>query len=101
MKPPPPLFLERRGYRRRRLIDAARFLPALGAALWALPLLWGGEGRSTTGFALVFAVWAGLIAAAFALSRSLARGEPAGGDPAGLDGAPPGPAGRPGQGRAG
>lgn len=36
----PSLFLERQSYRRRRLADAARLLPFLGAAMLALPLLW-------------------------------------------------------------
>lgn len=38
--PPPPVFLERQSYRRRRLMDAARLLPLLGALLFAVPLLW-------------------------------------------------------------
>lgn len=36
----PPIFLERETYRRRRIMDAARLLPLLGVALFALPLLW-------------------------------------------------------------
>lgn len=35
-----PIFLERRSYRQRRLMDAARLLPVLGALLWMVPLLW-------------------------------------------------------------
>ncbi|MFD1194155.1 hypothetical protein ACFQ3C_05695 [Seohaeicola saemankumensis] len=35
-----PVFLERRSYRQRRLTDAARLLPVLGALLWLVPLLW-------------------------------------------------------------
>ncbi|MDW4496849.1 hypothetical protein R5H30_02565 [Sulfitobacter sp. D35] len=35
-----PLFLERRGYRVRRLMDAVRFWPVIGLVLWMLPLLW-------------------------------------------------------------
>ncbi|AXI47074.1 hypothetical protein C1J03_14240 [Sulfitobacter sp. SK012] len=35
-----PVFLERKTYRRRRLMDAVRFLPFVGAALWLLPVLW-------------------------------------------------------------
>ena len=44
------VFLERETYRRRRIMDAARLLPLLGVALFALPLLWpkpgdpGGDG---------------------------------------------------------
>lgn len=36
----PTVFLERQSYRRRRLTDAARLLPYLGAALFCVPLLW-------------------------------------------------------------
>lgn len=35
-----PLFLARRAYRQRRLTDAARFLPLLGAFLFLLPIFW-------------------------------------------------------------
>lgn len=35
-----PVFLERRSYRQRRLMDAARLLPLLGVLLWLIPLLW-------------------------------------------------------------
>ena len=35
-----PLFLERRSYRRRRVMDAVRLLPLLGFVLWMVPLMW-------------------------------------------------------------
>lgn len=38
-----PLFLARADYRRRRLRDAARLLPVVGALLMLLPLLWQGQ----------------------------------------------------------
>ncbi len=69
-RPPRQLFLERQTYRRRRMMDAARLLPLLGAALLAVPLLWpqpapesGGEGgvAMSAAIAYVFTVWAGLI----------------------------------------
>ena len=73
----PPIFLERRSYRRRRLWDAVRMLPFLGAVLWMVPLMWprpdGVEEQGvTTSAALlyIFAVWVGL---AF-VARLLARG---------------------------
>ncbi|MFV0514181.1 MAG: hypothetical protein ACK5MY_11210 [Jhaorihella sp.] len=64
-----PVFLERRSYRRRRLSDAARLLPLLGAALFAVPLLWPGaeagdaDRQIPTSDAVlyIFAVWAGLV----------------------------------------
>ncbi|WP_120633357.1 hypothetical protein [Ruegeria sp. EL01] len=63
----PSVFLERQSYRRRRLTDAARLLPFLGAALFALPLLWPGlsaEGQAvplSSAMFYIFACWGGLI----------------------------------------
>ena len=60
-----PLFLERRSYRKRRLMDAVRLLPLLGLALWMVPVLWGvpGVDGQDAGIAMssalryVFGVW--------------------------------------------
>ncbi len=71
MKRPAPLFLARRGYRLRRMMDAARVLPALGAFLFLMPLLWGG-GTTGGGILFVFGIWAGLIAVAAVLAGPLA-----------------------------
>lgn len=72
--PRPPVFLERQTYRRRRLMDAARLMPILGAVLFALPLLWPEPespaviaGRAepvpmSAALTYVFGVWAALIA---------------------------------------
>ena len=38
--PRAPIFLEKRGYRQRRMMDAVRLLPFLGLMLWMVPLLW-------------------------------------------------------------
>ena len=66
---PPPVFLERQSYRRRRLSDAARLLPLLGAALFAVPLLWPTAEDAGTGIApmptsvaitYLFSIWAAL-----------------------------------------
>ncbi|WP_126977990.1 hypothetical protein [Frigidibacter oleivorans] len=86
-----PLFLARRSYRRRRMMDAARLLPVFGALALMLPILWrapgAAGGRSTaTGTVYVFVVWALLIGLAFVLARRL---RPAIGDEAD----PPEPAG--------
>jgi peptidoglycan/LPS O-acetylase OafA/YrhL len=74
-RPKPPLFLERDSYRRRRVADAARVLPVLGALLFLVPLLWApGETHApdtAPGGLYVFLVWGGLILAAFLLSRRL------------------------------
>lgn len=73
-----PLFLERRSYRRRRLIDMARLLPVLACFLWMIPLLWsGGDGTAPTGRAMlyIFSIWIVLIAISALISRRLARTE--------------------------
>ncbi len=77
MKPPakPPVFLERASYRQRRLGDAARFLPLLGAVLWLIPLLWASDGPEAPSQAgmvsYIFIVWLVLILLAAILSRAL------------------------------
>lgn len=70
---PTPVFLERRGYRRRRLADAARLLPLFGVTLLAIPLLWPSPGPEavaagqtqavsmSVAFLYVFGIWALLI----------------------------------------
>jgi hypothetical protein len=77
MKPPakPPVFLERASYRQRRLGDAARFLPVLGAILWLIPLLWASDGQEAPSNAgmvtYIFVIWLVLIVLAAVLSRLL------------------------------
>lgn len=81
----PSVFLERQSYRRRRLMDAARLLPILGAAMIALPLLWpdDGEGAGSVPLSIamfyIFACWAVLILISvvfgFAARRLAAREE--------------------------
>ncbi|MFA8388284.1 MAG: hypothetical protein ACEPO2_21910 [Pelagibaca sp.] len=72
----PTVFHERRTYRRRRVMDAARVAPGLALILWALPMVWPqtGEGTvsSATALIYIFAVWAGVILLTWALSRLLA-----------------------------
>ena len=72
---PNPVFLEHSGYRQRRLRDALRMLPVLGAVLWLLPLfLSGPEGGAPGNAAMLvylFGVWIGLILLAWILSRNL------------------------------
>jgi hypothetical protein len=78
----PSVFLERESYRRRRLMDAARLLPILGALLFMLPLLWPDPdpGEATNGIAMssamiyVFAVWIGLIGAIFLFGKATRPG---------------------------
>ncbi len=72
-----PLFLEQRRYRLRRLTDAVHLLPILGFMLWSLPALRSSpepDASRASGAAIyLFLVWAGLILAAFVLSRALRR----------------------------
>jgi hypothetical protein len=79
------MFLERRLYRRRRMMDAARLLPLVGLLLFLAPLLWApntGEGSSTAyGMVYLFAIWALLIAISAMLSRWLADPRSEGPDP--------------------
>ena len=75
-RPGTPVFLERETYRRRRLMDAARFLPFLGAFAFLVPLLWAGEARTAAGLAYLFAAWAVLIGLSFVISRRLPLEDP-------------------------
>ena len=72
---PDPPFLERAGYRRRRLGDAGRLLPILGAILFAMPAIPAKAAPASTGRMgiYLFGVWAMLILAALLLSRHLLR----------------------------
>lgn len=75
-RPRQPLFVARETFRRRRLTDAVRILPFAGLFLFLLPMLWSPRGAPAAETAAeglyVFAVWFGLILAAFVLARRLA-----------------------------
>lgn len=98
MKPPrQPVFVGRGTYRRRRLVDLAMMLPFIGVALIFMPVIWGpeplpallptdpaaqvpgpepvavpqGGGEIVRDSVFLFAVWLGLVVAAFAIARSL------------------------------
>ncbi|MFT4150409.1 MAG: hypothetical protein QM656_09445 [Paracoccaceae bacterium] len=71
-----PLFLARAEYRRRRLRDAARLLPVVGAVLFLLPVLWQGQAMApgtASGGLYLFAVWGLLVVGAAALAPALSR----------------------------
>lgn len=77
----PPVFVGRESYRVRRWRDAARLLPVLGLALWLVPLLWpAGETRNGAILVYIFAVWAGLIAAAAIIAPRAQPDQPDDGD---------------------
>lgn len=86
----PPLFVGRGSYRQRRLADAARILPAFGAVLMALPLLWPrgdapGTPATSSAMIYVFGCWALLAAIAALLARRLDPGAADGLTPEGDD----------------
>jgi peptidoglycan/LPS O-acetylase OafA/YrhL len=75
------VFLERRSYRRRRMMDALRLLPILGALLWVLPVIWPDGGnpdaepvRMSQALYYVFGIWMLLIALAAFLALLLRSG---------------------------
>lgn len=74
--PREPIFLERQSYRRRRLGDAAKLLPVVGAILLLMPILSGGVTRTSGGLLYIFAVWAILIALIALVSRLLVQNIP-------------------------
>ena len=84
-----PPFLARRAYRRRRMADAARLLPFVGAFLVMVPVLRrpaeSPEADTAAGAVYLFSVWAGLILLSFLLSRWLPEGDEAGRDGDGAD----------------
>ncbi|WP_299555092.1 hypothetical protein [uncultured Tateyamaria sp.] len=70
------LFLERRSYRRRRVMDALRLLPIAGLLLWLFPVFWpnakdGPDAPASVSMSgavtYVFIVWGVLILSALAL----------------------------------
>ena len=88
------LFLERRSYRRRRIMDAVRMLPLLCTLLWlVVPTMWpntDAEGARTalsTAIWYLFVIWALAITAAFALWRRIRQHD----DAAATDGEAPAP----------
>jgi hypothetical protein len=77
---PEPVFLERQSYRRRRIGDAAKFLPFFGLVLVLLPILWSRDATTSGGIVYLFVVWGLLVLVAAALSRYLGTTEPAQGE---------------------
>ncbi|MEM1430920.1 MAG: hypothetical protein AAGG09_15800 [Pseudomonadota bacterium] len=68
-----PLFLHRETYRRRRVMDAARILPFLGAALLLLPMLWAESHSTSMGAVYVFLAWLALIVAGALMANKLSE----------------------------
>ncbi|KAE9631488.1 hypothetical protein FEE96_16220 [Parasedimentitalea maritima] len=78
------LFVERKAYRRRRLMDIARLLPLFGALLFLVPLMWpnpdpypapdtsGGKPISEA-ITYLFTIWTLLIVASFVFGVAVRR----------------------------
>ncbi len=71
------VFLERRSYRRRRLMDALRLAPILGVMLFMLPVFWpvgqpaGNAVSTSTAVTYIFVIWALLIVLSLSLWLAL------------------------------
>ncbi|MEM0947313.1 MAG: hypothetical protein AAGK37_07900 [Pseudomonadota bacterium] len=77
---PEPMFLARETYRRRRLMDAARFLPFLGFFIFVVPTLWADGAGTAIGLVYLFAAWAILIVMAYLIARPLRDVDPQAGE---------------------
>ena len=75
-------FVERRTYRRRRLMDIARLAPIIGALLFMIPLLWpqpeASDASAQTAYhsmsgamIYIFSVWAALVVFSVGFSRAV------------------------------
>ncbi|MEL6571977.1 MAG: hypothetical protein AAFQ64_09980 [Pseudomonadota bacterium] len=71
--PPAPVYLARKSYRQRRIRDAARMLPLVGAVLWVMPVMYVAPATSTTGL-LIFGIWVVLIIFAAVISSRITLG---------------------------
>lgn len=76
------LFLERRSYRRRRMMDAVRILPLLCTLLFlVVPLMWPQGDEDVVALSLstaiwyLFSVWVLAIVASFGLWRRIRRSD--------------------------
>ena len=81
-----PLFLARKSYHRRRMMDAARLLPLAGIFFIFMPILWQPQetAEPDTAFGLVylFVVWSLLIIVARVVSHLVADAPDGAGDEA-------------------
>ena len=68
------VYLERRRYRTRRIIEALKVLPVLGIVLFAVPLLWSEGVKTSDAMIYFFSVWLALVFAAVWLARRLGAG---------------------------
>jgi len=68
-------FLDRVGYRQRRIRDAARVLPIVAVALMVLPLMWPRnepeQSLTSSSIIYLFSLWIVLVVLTFILSKVL------------------------------
>lgn len=68
------VYLERRRYSTRRIIEALKVLPVLGIVLFGVPLLWSEGVKTSDAMIYFFSVWLALVFAAVWLARRLGAG---------------------------
>ena len=68
------VYLERRRYRTRRIVEALKVLPVLGLVLFGVPLLWTEGVKTSEAMIYFFSVWMVLVLAAIWLARRLGAG---------------------------
>ena len=75
---PKSRFLERNGYRQRRLRDVARMLPIVGGIFWTIPLLWSENETNgvsnATALIYIFGIWIIVIVLTAIISKLLKPG---------------------------
>ncbi|MGJ8589513.1 MAG: hypothetical protein ACSHXW_15290 [Yoonia sp.] len=74
------VFLQKASYRQRRVRDAAKLVPVLGAILLAMPLAWQndapGETVNSSALVYIFGVWVALILLTAVLSSLIRSSTP-------------------------
>ena len=68
------VYLERRRYRTRRIIETLKVLPVLGIVIFGVPLLWSEGVKTSDAMIYFFSVWLALVFAAVWLARRLGAG---------------------------
>lgn len=66
-----PVFLQKASYRQRRVRDAARLVPLLGAVLLTMPLTWQSDRTNASALVYIFGAWLALIMLSALLSSLL------------------------------
>ena len=70
------VFLPKKTYRNRRLIDVAKIVPFIALFFALMPIMWGNDGalaNVSKSFVYFFGIWLGLILFQYGLTRVLGR----------------------------